>query len=130
MENEGEHRLTLSYNDRSGNEGVYYLSERIMMDETAPSLDSIRVTPYKQAVDAGTFATIPGYQIRQYQEQVQEQNVNMYYSDTMTMTFTITETNFNSNDVKVYDNGKQLPKLNWQQQENSNIWSATHTILK
>lgn len=126
----GEHRLSLTYNDRSGNDGVYYLSEYVMMDAVLPTLDSVEFTPYNQAVDAESLATIPGYQVRQYQEEAQEQKVNLYYNDTMTMTFTITEINFNSDDVKVCDNGKQVPKLNWQQQEGTNSWIATHTILK
>lgn len=124
---EGEHLLTLSYSERSGNEGVEYTSERIMMDAAEPELSGVSFSVWKQAVESNTLTGLSEYEVRQ------SEDVNLYYDDSMTMTFVIQEANFNKNDVIIRDNGQELPyTLNWQPGtgENSNAWTATHTIQK
>lgn len=124
---EGEHLLTLSYSDRSGNKGIQYTSERILMDAADPELSGVSFSVWKQAVESDTLAHLPEYEVRK------SEDVNLYYDDSMIMTFVIKEANFNEDDVIIKDNEEELPyTLNWQPGtgENSNVWTATHTIQK
>lgn len=106
-----DHKVSLSYQDRSGNKpSIKYVSERIVLDDTPSSLLDVTLTPC-----------------------VQEADGNLYYSDKVDMTFTIEEENFNVGDVVLRDNEKEMAdKLNWKPGtgENSNLRTATYTIPK
>lgn len=94
---EGEHILTLSYKDRSGNQGIYYTSERIMIDTTPASLSVVNFTGWLSAVASKDFTNLPDYEVGQ------REDVNLYYADSMAMTFMIEEANFNAEDVVFKD---------------------------
>lgn len=122
---EGEHRITLTYGDRSGNKKIMYTSEKIMMDITAADLTDVTFSAWKQAVETEGFTTLTDYAVRKLD------NVNLYYDDTVTMKFTITEVNFNENDVSFKDNG-EITSIHWNKGTgaDSNIFTAEYTIPK
>lgn len=131
----GEHRLSFKCADLLGNEGEPYTSEYIVIDVAKPELIDVSFSDWKQAVVSDTLAHIPEYIVRQSEDDDLYDGVNLYYdgSMAMTMTFVIKEANFNEDDVIIKDNEVELPyTLKWQPGtgENSNVWTATHTILE
>lgn len=88
---EGDHRITASYIDKSGNKMDEYTATNMTIDKTAPTIS----VDYKNTDVINTLTDANG-------------NERDYFDDTQTAEITINEHNFNADDVKFTIDSKDV----------------------